>query len=143
MTKRTPQESAPHPTQQNIEAIAKLEEEALDRRTAAAHKRCDRKCYWQHALSFAACTVSGDLEHCKSEPCPRRQSIRPFSVRHFGPLACGRKRFPHDLRPNEPEQNGSRSGKALSSRSASRYARRAGAHRNTPSATKALPSCGR
>ena len=37
MTKRTPQESVPHPTQQNIEAIAKLEEEALDRRTAAEH----------------------------------------------------------------------------------------------------------
>jgi hypothetical protein len=37
-------------------------------------------------------TVSGDLDHRKSEPCPQRQSIRPFSVRHFGP-ACGRKRF--------------------------------------------------
>jgi uncharacterized membrane protein len=31
------EESARHPTQHNIEAIAKLEEEALDRRTAAEH----------------------------------------------------------------------------------------------------------
>src|ERR1700719_4241165 len=37
MTKTTPEESARNPTQQNIEAIAKLEEEALDRRTAAEH----------------------------------------------------------------------------------------------------------
>jgi uncharacterized membrane protein len=37
MTKKTPQESVSHPTQQNIEAIAKLEEEALDCRTAAEH----------------------------------------------------------------------------------------------------------
>ena len=32
-----PEEFAQNPTQQNIEAIAKLEEEALDRRTAAEH----------------------------------------------------------------------------------------------------------
>ena len=37
MAKTTPEESARNPTQQNIEAIAKLEEEALDRRTAAEH----------------------------------------------------------------------------------------------------------
>jgi uncharacterized membrane protein len=35
MNKTTPEESARNPTQFNIEAIAKLEEEALDRRTAA------------------------------------------------------------------------------------------------------------
>jgi len=37
MTKTVPEEFAQNPTQQNIEAIAKLEEEALDRRTAAEH----------------------------------------------------------------------------------------------------------
>jgi uncharacterized membrane protein len=37
MTKTVPEESARNPTQQNIQAIAKLEEEALDRRTAAEH----------------------------------------------------------------------------------------------------------
>jgi uncharacterized membrane protein len=35
MNKTMPDETAKHPTQDNIEAIAKLEEEALDRRTAA------------------------------------------------------------------------------------------------------------
>ena len=37
MTKTVPEEFAQNPTQRNIEAIAKLEEEALDRRTAAEH----------------------------------------------------------------------------------------------------------
>jgi uncharacterized membrane protein len=37
MTRTVPEEFAQNPTQQNIEAIAKLEEEALDRRTAAEH----------------------------------------------------------------------------------------------------------
>jgi uncharacterized membrane protein len=37
MTETTPDESAGNPTQQNIEAIAKLEEEALNRRTVAEH----------------------------------------------------------------------------------------------------------
>jgi uncharacterized membrane protein len=37
MDKTAPDESARNPTQQNIQAIAKLEEEALDRRTAAEH----------------------------------------------------------------------------------------------------------
>jgi uncharacterized membrane protein len=37
MTKTVLEEFAQNPTQQNIEAIAKLEEEALDRRTAAEH----------------------------------------------------------------------------------------------------------
>ncbi len=35
MNKTTREESAKNPTQENIEAIAKLEEEALHRRTAA------------------------------------------------------------------------------------------------------------
>ena len=37
MTETVPEEFAQNPTQRNIEAIAKLEEEALDRRTAAEH----------------------------------------------------------------------------------------------------------
>jgi uncharacterized membrane protein len=37
MNKTTPDDSARNPTQRNIEAIAKLEEEALSRRTAAEH----------------------------------------------------------------------------------------------------------
>jgi uncharacterized membrane protein len=37
MTKTVLEEFSQNPTQQNIEAIAKLEEEALDRRTAAEH----------------------------------------------------------------------------------------------------------
>jgi uncharacterized membrane protein len=37
MTKTVPEEFTQNPTQRNIQAIAKLEEEALDRRTAAEH----------------------------------------------------------------------------------------------------------
>jgi hypothetical protein len=46
------------------------------------------------------------LEHCESEPYPRRQSVRSFSVRHSGTFARRRKRSPHNLRANQPEQNG-------------------------------------
>jgi uncharacterized membrane protein len=98
MKKAASDRVAKNPTQFNIAAIAKLEEEALNRRTRT-ERDSDAIVKFIGSVKFLVLHVIlvavWRIVNLGLIPC---KSLRPFPLWHSGPFCRLRKRFSHHLR---------------------------------------------
>jgi uncharacterized membrane protein len=141
MSNKTADASARNPTQYNIEAIAKLEEEALDRRTAAERasdaivKSIGSTPFLLLHVMLVAIWSTINLNLIPG--------VRAFDPFPFGILALvlAAESVFLTIFVLISQNRMAREAEPLPSRSASRHARRTGTHRDASNAAKALPAC--
>jgi hypothetical protein len=143
MKKTAPDQSVRNPTQYNIEAIAKLEDEALNRRTAT-ERRSDAIVRFVGSMTFLLLHVIlvAVWSIVNLNWIPGVKAFDPFPFGIFGLVGFFGERFPHHFRADQSKPNGSSSGTALSPRSSGRHACRARTDHDAPDVAKAVSTYG-